>query len=105
MSDAAEILHTADHLHSVLADLVVRGLRSAAAAQLAPLDALRVEFDRVGAAHLAARISDLVDAIRRDDPAAARAMFQLQLSLRLFERLLTLQQAGDLLTAAATEDV
>src|SRR5262249_2718271 len=64
MSEVAEVLQTIDRLNAALADLMVRGLRSAGQAQLGPLDALREELERIGAAHLAGRITALLDAIR-----------------------------------------
>jgi hypothetical protein len=94
-----EILQAVDRLAGVLADLVVRGLRSSGPAQLAPLEALREEFERVGAAHLAGRIAELLDAIRRDDRGAAAALLRAQTSLRLFERILSLEHAAELLRA------
>ena len=97
MSEIDEILQAVDRLHGALADLVLRGLRSAGPAQLAPLEALREEFDRVGAGHLAGRVGELLDAARRDDRSAAAALLRAQTSLRLFERVLTLERAADLL--------
>jgi hypothetical protein len=102
MSPTNEILQAVDRLAGVLADLVVRGLRSAGPAQLVPLEALREEFDRIGAAHLAGRIAGLLDAVRRDDRSAAAALLRAQTSLRLFERILTLEHAAELLQTLTT---
>jgi hypothetical protein len=98
-NEVAEVMQTLDRLHAALADLVVRGLRSAGPAQLAPLEALREEFSRIGAEHLAGRLGDLLDAIRADDRGAAAALLRAQTSSRLFERLLTREHAQELLTA------
>src|ERR687888_230765 len=87
--ETTEALHALDRLHGALEDLVVRGLRSAGPAQLAALDSLRQEFERVGAAHLAGRLAALLDALRADDRAAADALLRAQASLRLFGRLLS----------------
>ncbi len=105
-NDVAEVLQTVDRLHTALADLVVRGLRSAGPAQLAPLEALREEFGRIGAEHLAGRLGELLAAVRNDDRGAAAALLRAQTSLRLFERLLTLEHAQELLAALlpAAED-
>jgi hypothetical protein len=98
-NEVAEVLQTLDRLHAALADLVVRGLRSAGPAQLAPLEALREEFGRIGAEHLAGRLGDLFDAVRNDDRGAAAALLRAQTSSRLFERLLTVEHAQGLLAA------
>lgn len=97
MSETNEILQTVDQLHGLLGDLIVRGLRSTTEAQWTPLAALRDEFDRIGAGHLAGRIQALLDAVRQDDPSAAAALLRAQTSLRLFERILTLECASELL--------
>jgi hypothetical protein len=97
MSEIREIQHAIDHLHTALGDLIVRGLRSAGPAQLAPLENLREEFERVGADHLAGRIAALLAAVRQDDRSAAEALLRAQTSLRLFERLLSLECADELL--------
>lgn len=99
MSDILEVLRTVDRLHGILADLMVRGLRSAGEAQVAPLEAVQQELDRIGASHLSGRIQALVDAIRDDDRGAARALLRAQTSLRLFERVLTLEHAVEMLDA------
>jgi hypothetical protein len=98
-NEAIEVLQTVDRLNAALADLVVRGLRSAGPAQLAPLEALREEFGRIGAEHLAGRLGELLDAVRNEDRSAAAALLRAQTSLRLFERLLTLEHAQGLLAA------
>jgi hypothetical protein len=97
----AEILQAINHLHAALADLAVRGLRSVAPAQLAPLASLQEEFERIGADHLASRIRALVEAIRTQEPSAAAALLRTQTSLRLFERILTVEHASQLLAALA----
>jgi hypothetical protein len=101
MSEIIEILQAVDRLHGVLSDLIVRGLRSAGQTQLTALASLQEEFARVGAAHLSGRIATLLDAIRRDDRSAAGALLRAQTSLRLFERILTLEHAQDLLGGLA----
>lgn len=92
-----EILQAVDRLHAALADLVVRGLRSLAPAQLVPLVSLQEEFERIGAEHLASRIKTLVEAIQRQEQGAAAALLRTQTSLRLFERILTAEYASHLL--------
>jgi hypothetical protein len=97
MAETDEIVHTVERLQSALEDLAVRGLRSAGPGDLATLTALREEFERIGADHLAGRIAAVVDAIRTNDRTAAAALMRAQASLRLFDRVLTLEVAGDVL--------
>jgi hypothetical protein len=104
MTETTEILQTIDRLHGVLADLIVRGLRSVGPAQLATLDTLREEFERTGADHLAGRITELTRAVRDEEPGAARALLQAQTSLNLFERILTLEHATELLQGLLVEE-
>src|SRR5579859_4373698 len=101
-----EIAQTIDHLHGAFAALAVRGLRSAGPADLATLRATCEEFQRIGADHLAGRIGEVVSAIENDDRSAARALLRAQASLRVFERILTLEVAAQSLQAmvAAPED-
>jgi hypothetical protein len=93
MNDAAEIMQTVEHLQQVLENLIVRGLRSAGAQERAVLQGLRTEFDRIGAHHLASRIGALSSALENDDRSAAAALLKTQASLRVFERVLTLEFA------------
>ena len=64
---------------------------------------MREEFERIGAAHLATRIATLVEAIEKDDRAAASALLRAQTSLRVFERLLTLQVAAGAVQALSED--
>jgi hypothetical protein len=105
MTETTEILQTVDRLHTILADLIVRGLRSVGPAQLVALDSLREEFERIGAGHLAGRIAELAQAVREEEPRAARALLQAQTSLNLFERILTLEHATELLKGLLVEEV
>src|SRR5205085_6208981 len=97
MPETAEIVQSLERLQNALEDLAVRGLRACGPGQLATLEALRAEFERVGAGHLAGRIAAVIAAVRNDDRSAAAALFRAQASLRVFERVLTLEVAGDLL--------
>ena len=101
MAETDEIVHTVERLQTALEDLAVRGLRSAGPGDLAALTALRQEFERIGADHLAGRIGAVVDAIRNGDRAAAAALMRAQASLRLFDRILTLDVAAAVLRAAS----
>ena len=53
---------------------------------------------------LAGRIAEVVRAIEADDRAAAPALLQAQASLRVFERILTLEVAAGALRALAGGD-
>ena len=98
-----EIVQTMDLLQTAFEDLAVRGLRSAGPRDLATLRMVREEFERIGAGHLAGQIAAVVQAIENDDRGAARALLRAQASLRVFERILTLEVAGGLLEAAGTQ--
>jgi hypothetical protein len=97
--DPAEVVQTVERLESELVDLGIRGLRAVGPQHLASLEALRDEFARIGADHLAGRIAALVQAIRADDRNAA-SLLRAQASLRVFERVLTLQTVGQMLQHA-----
>lgn len=97
MLETEEIVQAIERLQGALEDLAVRGLRSAGPSDLSTLTLLREEFERIGADHLAGRIAAVTEAIRNDDRAAAPALMRAQASLRVFERILTLEVVGDLL--------
>jgi hypothetical protein len=103
MPETDEIVQTIGRLEGRLEELTVRGLRSAGPEQLAALSALREEFERIGADHLAGRVAELVAALRNDDPKAAPALLRTQASLRVFERILTLETAAEALRALLPE--
>jgi hypothetical protein len=94
MDEITEIAQTVERLEVALEDMTVRGLRAAGPQDLARLRALHEDFQRIGADHLAGRVAALVDAVRNDDRGAAAALLRTQTSLRLFERLLTLEVAA-----------
>lgn len=100
MADVDEIVQTVERLDREFTDLVLQGLRAVGAKHLASLESLRQEIERIGAAHLAERIATLVAAIRNDDRSAASALLRAQTSLRVFERLLTVQTVRAGLAAA-----
>lgn len=85
-----EITYTLGRLQAEIEDLAVGGLRAAGPERVSALEATREDLARVGALHLAGRLQDLTSAIRSDDRAAAAALMRTQASLRVFERLLTL---------------
>ena len=89
MIDQREIVQTIAHLQTTFEDLVVRGLRSIGSEQLTLLEALYEEMNRIGSFHMAERIKAVIDCIKRNDSASARALLRAQASLRVFERLVT----------------
>jgi hypothetical protein len=93
-----ETLATLDQLQQVTENLLVRGLRSVGSQELKTLTAMEAELGRIGAAHLAGRIGELRHCLQDDPPAAARVLMSTQASLRVFERVLTLEWAGAALT-------
>lgn len=99
-----EIVQTVERLDREFTELVMQGLRAVGPKHLASLAALRDEFSRIGAAHLAERIGTLVTAIKADDRGSAEALLRAQTSLRVFERLLTLQTQRATLQAAREYD-
>ncbi len=88
-----EISHAVESLRSRFEALAVRGLRTASTDDLALLRAAVDEFDRIGAAHLAGRIGTVVKSVESGDAGAAAALLRAMTSLRLFDRVLTLDVA------------
>ncbi|MEX0715008.1 MAG: hypothetical protein WD066_00395 [Planctomycetaceae bacterium] len=99
-----EIADTLERLRAELEGLAVRGVRAAGPADLALLRAARDEFERIGAEHLAGRIARVVDAAAANDPAAAAALLDALVTLRLFDRVLTLDVAAQSLAALCPID-
>jgi hypothetical protein len=93
-----------DRLHAAVDDLVVRGVRSAGAQEVARLSALRDEFRTAGAEHLAEKLGTLVEAVQAGDRSAAGALMRAVTTFRLFDRMLTLEVAQALLTPAEGEE-
>jgi hypothetical protein len=102
MDEIDEVVQTIERLQGEFEALMTRGLRSAGPQDLAVLRSIREDFERIGAAHLAGRIAAVVDAIGSDDRACAPALLRAQASLRVFERVLTLEIAGHKVAAMAT---
>ena len=104
MLETAEIVQTIAHVQSAFDDLTVRGLRSVSPEQLTTLSALREEFERIGAGHLAGRIAAVVETLRGGEAKSAAALMRAQASLRVFERVLTLQVAAQALSTLLEPD-
>jgi hypothetical protein len=93
MSEALEVQQVVDHLQGVLENLVTRGLASAESSDRKALATLRDEFVRIGASHLADRVGSLCEALETGDRDGPNRLLKTQASLRLFERVLTLEVA------------
>lgn len=92
-----EIANTVEHVRSEMEALTIRGIRAAGPEHVAMLMSAGEEFERIGADHMAGRIGDVVMAIDQSDPSAGAALLRAQTSLRLFDRLLTLDVAEGIL--------
>jgi hypothetical protein len=101
VDEIAELRDALDRLHAAMDDLVVRGVRSAGAQEVARLTALRDEFRAAGAEHLAEKLGTLVEAVQSGDRSAAGALMRAVTTFRLFDRMLTLEVAQSLLTPPA----
>jgi len=104
LTENEEIAYAISRLQAEFEDLAVRGLRTAGTQHLAPLKAMREEFERIGAAHLAGRVARVITAIESEDNGAASALLQAQTSLRLFERVVSLEAAAEHLRALLPEN-
>lgn len=88
-----EVVLTLEQLRRELEELAVRGLRAVVPRQVERLGLMREELEGIGAEHLAGTLGELEQALRTDDPAAARALLRAQIALRVFERMVTLEVA------------
>ena len=95
MIDQKEVMQTIEHLQKTFDNLVVRGVRTIGPQQLSTLEALREELVRIGAAHLAGRIQAVITAIKNGGSSGAHALMSAQASLRVFERLITVDVAKE----------
>jgi hypothetical protein len=110
MIDHKEIMQTIDHLQKTFDNLVIRGVRTVGPQQLSTLEALREELARIGAAHLSECIQAVITAIKNGGANASHALMSAQASLRVFERLITVDVAIEELreiarSASRSEDV
>jgi hypothetical protein len=107
VDEIAELRDALDRLHAATQDLVVRGVRAAGAKEIARLSALRDEFRTAGAGHIAESLGALVEAVKSGDRTAAAALMKTVTTVRLFDRMLTLEVATAMLsqpTPASAED-
>jgi hypothetical protein len=105
LTERDEICGVVESLRGELDDLAVRGLKAVGASDLHALEAIRGELAGIGASHLSARAAELLDAVRAASDEAGLRLMQAQTSLRLFERVLTLEHVALQLEAAGAAAV
>lgn len=91
IQEIAETVQTIEHVQSTFEDLIVRGLRAVGPEQISRLKNLEEEFNRIGAAHMAGRLEAIIQALTAGDRKAAAALLIAQSTLRVFDRVLTLE--------------
>lgn len=101
MDERAALRDALDRLHAALDDLAIRGLRAAGPRDIARLSALRDEFLHAGAGHISERLGATIDGIQADDRGAAACLLRAMTATRLFDRMLTLEVAAEMLSTAA----
>lgn len=100
---------TLEALEKEVEHLVVRGLSASGPSELKALAHASSSLRDAGATHVAGRIDDMLalhgaGALAGKDGGAARALLQLMTSLRVFERVLTLEAAVALLESHDVQD-
>ncbi len=93
----ADACSTLETLEGALEDLVVRGLSACGPDDVRVLGAAAAALDDAGAAHVAGKIQALLLKQQGGDKGAARALMELMVSLRVFERVLTVEGIADVL--------
>ncbi|MDP2345782.1 MAG: hypothetical protein Q8O67_32865 [Deltaproteobacteria bacterium] len=93
----ADVCETLERLDKEIEDLCVRGTSACGPEDLKLLATAKDSLEGAGAAHVAARLDDVIQRIRAGDRKAATAVLQLQSSLRVFERVLTIEAMHELL--------
>jgi hypothetical protein len=101
-AELQETLATLEQIQQITENLLVRGLGSAGSQELKTLSALETELSRIGAGHLAGRIGELRRRLQDDPPTAVLILLGTQASLRVFERVLTLEWAAAALAGLDT---
>ena len=104
MDEITELRESLDRLHTLFEDLMLRGLRSAGAKEITRLTNLRDEFRTAGAAHIADRLTTLLDAIQSGQRDAAALSMRALTAVRLFDRMLTVEVAIDMMANFIDEE-
>lgn len=95
MHSLEEVGQEADAVRSEIEQLYVRGLASSSAAERRKLASLAEEWDRIGAGHVASRLTAALRAAEADAREAPRALLSAYTSLAVFERVLSLEAAAE----------
>jgi hypothetical protein len=106
MNSLVEVGQEADTLRTELEQLYVRGLASSSPADWKKLASLAEQWERIGAGHIASRLTDALRAADAGSKDAPRALLSAHTSLHVFERVLSLEAAAEVWAAyvAAQED-
>ena len=91
----ADVVRAIERIEGVFVDLCIRGLRLAGANELASLEALHEELLGLGARRLAEAVGDVLEMARAGDPRGGAALMRAAITLRLFERVLSLEAAAE----------
>ena len=84
--------------------LGMRGLRAVSIEQLNWLKHTRDSLREMGAEYLARKMTELMDAIDRNDSTSAARFLDLLTSIRVFDRVLTLESSEHALRRMAAEE-
>jgi hypothetical protein len=99
MNSLEEVGQEADTLRMELEQLYVRGLASSSAADWKKLESLAGQWERVGAGHIASRLTAALRAAEAGTKDAPRALLSAHTSLHVFERVLSLEAAAEVWAA------
>ena len=102
--EVAEVLETLERIVHEFEDLAVGGLRALGPERVTSLRAMAAEFSRIGVLHISDRLQQLADAIDEGDRSAAEKLMRAQSSVRMFERMLTLETATVALAKIARDE-
>jgi len=96
--EMGEVLDVLARIRGILEDVAVRGLAASTSRELEQLEAEAATLERSGAAHLADSLRKLAAGLRATTPASGAELLKAATSLRLFDRLLTLETVGEQLS-------
>ncbi len=98
MDSIKEAMQTIEQIKQLFRDLTVGGLLTAEADKINTLRTLGEEFSRIGANHISEKLNDLLRGIENNSKQSAPLLMRAQASIQLFERLLTLEYAAQVLS-------
>ena len=88
-----EVAFTIEQVQQLFRDLTVGGLLTADTEKINTLRTLYEEFSKIGAPHIAENLKALLGAIEANSRESAVLLMRAQASIRLFDRILTLEHA------------